>query len=176
MLQPLKLQLHPLQPTFNHYSLMSVMFNHLLLILLLMLLLVRVYNETCISSLLVSRLATFLLFPHLLIHYPINYLLLPLVSMEILLLFQLHYFSFYQCWYPTAAFKADTSDLITRVNNVNGVSQGTFDLLEASSFERFLILNGTAVAEIPRKFRTPASYMGQMEDLLSFFKLFTTRN
>ena len=68
----------------------------------------------------------------------------------------------------TAAVKSDTSDLITRVNNVNGVSQGTFDLLEASSFERYLILNGTAVAEIPWKFRTPASYMGQMEDLLSF--------
>lgn len=68
----------------------------------------------------------------------------------------------------TAAVKADTSDLITRVNNVNGVSQGTFDLLEASSFERYLLLTGTAVAEIPWKFRTPASYMGQMEDLLSF--------
>lgn len=68
----------------------------------------------------------------------------------------------------TAAVKADTSDLITRVNNVNGVSQGTFDLLEASSFERYLILNGTAVSEIPWKYRTPASYMGQMEDLLNF--------
>ena len=68
----------------------------------------------------------------------------------------------------TAAVKADTSDLITRVNNVNGISQGTFDLLEASSFERYLILNGTAVGEIPWKYRTPASYMGQMEDLLNF--------
>ena len=68
----------------------------------------------------------------------------------------------------TAAVKADTSDLITRVNNVNGVSQGTFDLLEASSFERYLILSGTAISEIPWKYRTPASYMGQMEDLLNF--------
>lgn len=68
----------------------------------------------------------------------------------------------------TAAVKADTSDLITRVNNVNAVSQGTFDLLEASSFEGYLLLTGTAVAQIPWKYRTPASYMGQMEDLLNF--------
>jgi hypothetical protein len=68
----------------------------------------------------------------------------------------------------TAAVKADTTDLISRVNNVNGVSQGTFDLLQASSFERYLILTGTAVSEIPWKYRTPATYMGQMEDLLNF--------
>jgi hypothetical protein len=68
----------------------------------------------------------------------------------------------------TAAVKADTVDLINRVNGVNDVSQGTFDLLEAASFEKYLILTGTAVAEIPWKYRTPSTYMGQMEDLLTF--------
>ena len=68
----------------------------------------------------------------------------------------------------TAAVKSDTAALLTDVAEVNTISQDSFDLLEGASFQRYLIANSTAVAEIPWKYRTPASYLGQMEDLLNY--------
>ena len=65
------------------------------------------------------------------------------------------------------AVKSDTTGLISQVNAGNLISQDTFGMLGNVLFEKYLAGSSMYVTEIPWKFRVPASYGGQMDDLFT---------
>ena len=67
-----------------------------------------------------------------------------------------------------AQVSSQTNNVLTNVDAVNTVVTQIQSYLETVNFERYLISSIADISTIPWQYRTPATYMGKMDDMLSF--------
>ena len=61
-----------------------------------------------------------------------------------------------------------TNTVLTSVEGVNTVVSQVKSYLETVNFERYLISSPSDISSVPWQYRTPATYMGKMDDVLNF--------